>query len=240
MEESVNAYKQDIFWENLTTSISSSTWLNDPSQLLQTEFSIQSEELEQILNSSHKVDAVDHNTSLVPLLAQCYSIRDKIKTHFSESFGRHYIFTSSETNEYCLLLINDGLIKNFRRTNLSAAATGSNFSSQMQNSQSNESLNIKQLNSFALLKFNNSNKSVKLMQINRRQEQEQRISQQCSLLKRANETKSSENLNTSSDVASSIKSDDSIVEENLHLNAHLSFVVNNLMFVLWEGLFFSN
>ena len=86
-----------------------------------------------------------------------------------------FIFTSSETIDYCLLLINDELIKNFRHSessalsplNLNSGLSNDSFHFQNQdNIPFNDSSN-QQLNSFVLLKFDKKNEMAHLLQVNR-------------------------------------------------------------------------
>jgi hypothetical protein len=123
IEESINAYKMEIFWDNLTSSMYSiKSMLNDdkPSSSASSptsppiSFEVNSDELEQILNISQKINILELDPSLDSLMNSCYLIRDKIKDHLAPAFGRHYIFTQSNTVEYAILLINDELIRNFR------------------------------------------------------------------------------------------------------------------------------
>ena len=127
VEESINLYKQEIFWDNLTLSMNSIqnilnetvnsltvTSTSSSNSMLPIVFSVNSDELEQILHISQKFDILDLDPSLHSLLHSCYQIKDKIKNHLKFSFGRHYIYTQSSRIEYCILLINDDLIFNFR------------------------------------------------------------------------------------------------------------------------------
>ena len=81
----------------------------------------------------------------------------------------------------------------------------------------NNSNSEKQLNSFILLKFDKINKMTHLWQINRIIQQQQ---------------SASENSISGSVKYSSYSKTSS--------NKYLSFVINNLMYVLWEGLFSNN
>lgn len=123
IEESINLYKQEIFWDNLTLSMYSiHNMLNEnvnnmtitSTTSLPIVFSVNSDELEQILHISQKVDILDLDPSLHSLLRSCFQIKEKIKNHLKFSFGRHYIYTQSNAVEYCILLINDELVRNFR------------------------------------------------------------------------------------------------------------------------------
>jgi hypothetical protein len=268
VEESINVYKLETFWDNLMISMSSiSDYLNESNNTtvinnnIPIVFSIQSEELEQILKHSEKIDALELDSNLYSFLHECYSIKDKIRNKFEFSFGRHFIFTSSDSCEYCLLLINEHLIKKFRCTvsyanfqlqqqqhqhqtntpqfpssilsdrllhsslsSCSSSSSSSNSSTVVKVSTSTSSSNDtnnsnseKQLNSFILLKFDKINKMTHLWQINRIIQQQQ---------------SASENSISGSVKYSSYSKTSS--------NKYLSFVINNLMYVLWEGLFSNN
>ncbi len=83
IEESVSAYKREIFWENLVKSMSPlSNLFDEEKSHMPIVFAIQSEELEQILECSEKVDALSKDGSLVEFLDQCYAVKDKIRSYF--------------------------------------------------------------------------------------------------------------------------------------------------------------
>lgn len=180
------------------------------------------------------------------------------------SFGRHFIFTSSENCDYCLLLINDNLIKKFRYTvsssssssqqqpisllvssvtsdrtlHASLSASSSNSTSSSSNSSttkasssSNENNNTdKQLNSFILLKFDKINKMSHLWQINRIVQPSNPVNEMDATYSSGSSALSTTTV-PGSNVAATTKS------LKIGSNKYLSFAINNLMFVLWEGLF---
>ena len=183
IEESISLYKQEIFWDNLSSSMSpltdflnenSNTNLNTPS----ISFSVKTEELEQILAISERIDILELDPKLARFLQECYSIKEKIREYISFSFGRHFIYTSSANVEYCLLLINDELIRKFRQTFKTSSSTPAFISSQSSsltlneehvNPQKKNANNIEntELKSFVLLKFDKINKKTCITQVNR-------------------------------------------------------------------------
>ena len=83
IEESVSAYKREIFWDNLIISMSPlSNFFDEEKSHMPIVFAIQSEELEQILESSEKIDALHKDPSLSEFLDQCYRVKNKIRTYF--------------------------------------------------------------------------------------------------------------------------------------------------------------
>ena len=188
IEESISLYKQEIFWDNLSSSMSPLTdILNETNMSVSSiSFSVNSHELEQILAISEKVDILDLDASLSKFLRECYSIREKIRDYVRFSFGRHFICTSSPSVEYCLLLINDELIKNFKETFATSSTSSSVTPSSLLSSQAS-SLTLKdetfsrltqkrsnvnaaensELKSFVLLKFDMVNQMSHIIQVNR-------------------------------------------------------------------------
>ena len=240
VEESINVYKQETFWDNLMISMSSITdYLNETSaNTIPIMFDIECGELEQILDHSQRIDALELDPSLNSFLQECYSIKDKIRNTFEFSFGRHFIFTSSDSVDYCLLLINDNLIKKFRYTVSSggsqsvindrilqsnasspSSSSSSNSSTTKVSSSSSDNNSDRQLNSFILIKFDKVNKMTHLWQINRIFQQDQ------------------QNIAKATDF---IDATVNTLTRKISSNKYLSFTINNLMFVLWEGLFSSS
>jgi hypothetical protein len=104
IEESISLYKQDIFWENLKSStqalynlVSGSSkpnqsptggggQLNTLAPLV-----INTDELEQVLAASNKINIVDLDRSLVYFLSQCFIIRENIKQYLKQSLGRYLV-----------------------------------------------------------------------------------------------------------------------------------------------------
>jgi hypothetical protein len=251
IEESISVYKQDIFWDNLIISMSSlSNLLNEDKAHMPIVFAIQSEELEQILESSQKIDALNLDPSLSVFLQQCFTIKDKIRSYFEFSFGRHFIFTISETYEYCLLLINDDLINKFGCSSSSSIANrvwvpandrreSMPFVSSS-NPRTSPKKSEKQLDSFVLLKFNKKSKETDLWQVNRVQQAANKKSTTGNNVSRSFESGGS-TVGSGGEVSSSFKNEKFYAANNLEKvmgsNKYLSFVVNNLMYVLWESLF---
>ena len=253
IEQSLSLYKQEIFWDNLTSSITSlNNFLNENNNTSLINypivFTVNSDELEQILSISQKIDILELDTSLGSFLEQCYSIKEKIRTYLKFSFGRHFIYTSSDTNEYCLLLINDELIRNFKHTPTSSTTSSESGSAQLKSS--NETAELK---SFILLKFDKVAKTTQILQVNRVKSSAKDASQaqdsvkppqQISFAKRSSTT---DNLQTSPNVelASSLRSDTTSCANfnsltGVKTHKHLSFTINTLMYVLWESLFYPN
>jgi len=83
IEESVSAYKREIFWDNLVKSMSPlSSLFDEDKSHMPVVFAIQSEELEQILECSDKIDALNKDEFLGEFLSQCYAVKDKIRSYF--------------------------------------------------------------------------------------------------------------------------------------------------------------
>lgn len=129
IEDTINAYKMEIFWDNLTISMMPTSSSNSTSgtnlassasaavgQLQRMPFTVNCDELEQILNTSQKIDVTELDPSLSALLSSCFLIREKIIAYLKSTnlFDRHFIYTRSNSVEYVILLINDELIRNFR------------------------------------------------------------------------------------------------------------------------------
>lgn len=181
IEESISLYKQELFWDNLSSSMSPLTdFLNENLNMNSPSisFSVKTEELEQILAISEKIDILDLDPNLTRFLQECYSVKEKIREYISFSFGRHFIFTSSANVEYCLLLINDELIKKFRQTFATSSSTPTLISSQCSSFTLNEeqtqsqkknvnTIDTTELKSFVLLKFDKIYKKAFIIQVNR-------------------------------------------------------------------------
>ena len=225
-------YKQQIFWENLAISMSSlSNLLNEEKSNMPIVFEIQSEELEQILDTSEKIDAIDLDPTLSEFFQQCFTIKDKIRSYFEFSFGRHFIFTSIESYDYCLLLINDDLINKFGCSSSSSIkhkVSGEKLDSpHMSHASSNEE---KKLYSFVLLKFDKKEKTTQLLQV-------ERVHHSCYQNQKTPISKGiGENLSSDMSLIKD-KSQAATLEKVLGSNKYLSFVVNNLIYVLWESMF---
>jgi hypothetical protein len=157
------------------------------------------------------------------LLAQCFMIKEKIKTYLKFSFGRHYMFTASESIEYCLLLINDDLVKNFRFNSTSKSPSKSVSSSTCEQAYS-------KLNSFILLKFDNLNQKLHLLQISRVNTNTSQASYESKKRLSISEQKNSTLDSSSNEALNSL--DDPF--------SHLNFTVNTLIYILWESLFFTS
>lgn len=253
IEESISVYKQDIFWDNLIISMPSSSNLLNEDHMSIIPFALQSEELEQILESSQKIDALNLDPSLSVFLHQCFTIKDKIREYFALSFGRYYIFTSSETFDYCLLLINDDLINKFGCSSSSNLPSKTGPLSERRDSVTNIGMSTspkkseRQLDSFVLLKFNKKTRETDLWQVNRVQQNANKKPNSQVVaggLSRGFDGGSGATLSgagVSESVSNSFKNDKFYVAANLERvmgsNKYLSFVVNNLMYVLWESLF---
>lgn len=238
IEESISVYKQEIFWDNLVISMTSlSSLLSDEKSHMPIVFAIQSEELEQILETSEKIDALKLDPNLNIFLRQCFTIKDKIRSYFEFHFGRHFIHTSSEMYDYCLLLINDDLINKFgcsSSSSIKPTVTNERRDSCPNTSHpSSPQKNEKHLDSFVLLKFNLGEKNTDLWQVNRVKGSA-----------KVPESKFQQKDMTSSEMPKASKSEKLHVAANLEKvtgsNKYLSFVVNNLMHVLWESLFTQN
>jgi hypothetical protein len=238
IENSTNLYKQEIFWDNLSSSLSSiRTILNENSSTnsdntpsiysnFSIVFSVNSQELEQILSISNILNVLEFDSSLEKLLAQCYSIKEKIKTYLKFSFGRHFMFTASESIEYCLLLINDDLVKNFRFNSTSKSPSKSVSSSTCEQAYS-------KLNSFILLKFDNLKQKLHLLKISRINSntvQQQQTAYESKKRLSITEQKNSTLDSSSNEALNSL--DDPF--------SHLNFTVNTLLYILWESLFFTS
>jgi hypothetical protein len=192
IENSISLYKQEIFWDNLSSSMSPLTDilnenLSNMMSSASISFSVNSQELEQILAISEKVNILDLDANLADFLNECYTIKDKIRDYIRFSFGRHFIFTSCENVEYCILLINDELIRKFRQTFSTSSSTPTNTMSQSssftlnegqpgslqshgvssQKKSSNSISESGELKSFVLLKFDKVAKKACLIQVNR-------------------------------------------------------------------------
>ena len=212
IERSINLYKQEIFWDNLSLSIAAfrrmlntntntptantTTTNNNNSNSSESIFTVNSDELEQIMRISQKVDILDLDANLAPFFRQCFAIREKIRAYLSFSLGRHCIYvgaSSSGTYEYCLLLLNDELLNNFRHSESSAltplassstSATSSQTTQQPPQQQQHQqqqqqdsssttasstssSSSSNELKSFILIKFNKKLSSMQLLQVNR-------------------------------------------------------------------------
>lgn len=230
IDESINMYKQDIFWENLNLCMSSLKNLILGESMLG--FTVDSQELKQILAISHNINILDLDPSLDQFLAHCYLVKEKIKNYFRFAFGRHFIYTESESIEYCILLLNDELIKNFspKEDSMGSTTTKASVSSDYDS----------QLRSFILLKFDKTIDTALLLQINRVKMSKKENFSSSVGQKRPTLSEMEPQL------ASSVKSEHGMQSSSYHSSnsqlmnktyKHLSFTVNTLMYVLWESLF---
>ncbi len=271
IEESFRLYKQEIFWENLKFSIQSLQTILDeglssaiqpqsPNPKMQSggglisnsnkmPLIINTEELEQVLATSNKIDILDLDKSLWKFFNQCYEIKDRIVNNLKFSLGRYLIYTESESIEYCILLINDDLIKNFR---FNKKSNPINNDEEQQKQQQNKNLSQRSeqldeissnsinnhhhqdLKSFILLKFDKLNSKSQLMQINRIKVSSTRDN---SPGKEQQQHQAADSqLNQPSLVA-----DNSTSISNNHkvskTSRYLSFCVNLLMFACYETIF---
>ena len=241
IEESISSYKQEIFWDNLVISMSSlSNWLNEAHANMPIVFAIQSEELEQILDSSEKIDALELDPALGTFLAQCFSVKEKIQSYFRFNFGRHFIFTASPEFDYCLLLLNDDLLKNFGCSSSSSCLKSSVSRSDSITTATN-TLNAEpasqKLESFVLLKFDKKRQTSHLWQVNRVDQKANQQKNTSMSLASAVRIASDNNTSLLGDTASSFKKEQFYMNKSAGSNRYLSFVVNNLMYVIWETLF---
>ncbi|CAF0823180.1 unnamed protein product [Brachionus calyciflorus] len=154
IEESISMHRQEIFWDNLAQSMYSiKNFLNESTnQLPLIGFEINNQELEQILAISQQINILDLDSCLDEFMQSCFEIKDKIKEFLKFRLGRYYISTESDSIEYCLLILNESLIKNFR---LEEEDTRNSISES------------EPLKSFILIKFDKVNKRADLYQVNR-------------------------------------------------------------------------
>jgi len=207
--------------------------------------------------------------SLSRFLQECYSVKEKIREYISFSFGRHFIYTSSSSVEYCLLLINDELIKKFRQTFATSSSTPTLVSSQSSSLTLNEEQNQPQkkntsttdtleLKSFVLLKFDKINQKAFLTQVNRVKvsakdqlrpsSQNQIPTQQIPLAKRSSTTdtissihsSSTDHLSLSSSLKNLVSASNNSANNLLKSHKYLNFTINTLMYVLWESIMSSS
>ena len=155
IEDSINIYKREIFWDNLIIAIQ-----HTPLQQTNTSlYSIEFEELEYILKNSYKINALElqsmYSRSLKTLFEQGYSIKEKICGYLQSTFGKHYIFVSSPKYDYCLLILTKSLISKIK--------------------VESQPYRLEDINSFILVKFNKDKGTMDLMQVNRMQNQDQQI-----------------------------------------------------------------
>ncbi|RNA30625.1 SZT2-like isoform X1, partial [Brachionus plicatilis] len=144
IEESVSMHRQKVFWDNLALS------MNVNKGELKNLIEISEGELEQILNISERVNVLELDPDLDEFLKQCYQIKEKIKDYFRLELSRNFIYTESDTIEYCLLIVTDSLISSFK-------------SDQGQEQNGSES----SLRSFVLVKFDKIKCITELFQVNR-------------------------------------------------------------------------
>jgi hypothetical protein len=266
IEDSISLYKQELFWDNLSSSMSPLDFLNEN---LTISFSVKTEELEQILSISEKIDILELDPSLSRFLQECYSVKEKIREYISFSFGRHFIYTSSNSVDYCLLLINDELIKKFRQTFATSSSTPTLVSSQSSSLTLNDEQNQPQkkntnttdaleLKSFVLLKFDKINRKAFLTQVNRVKvsakdqmrpsSQNQILTQQIPLAKRSSTTdtissihsSSTDHLSLSSSLKNLVSAPNNSANNVLKSHKYLNFTINTLMYVLWESIISSS
>lgn len=233
IEESISMYKQEIFWENLAISMSSlSNLLNEEKSHLPIVFEIQSEELEQILDTSEKIDAIDLDPTLTEFFKQCFTIKEKIRSYFEFSFGRHFIFTSSDSFDYCLLLVNDDLINKFGCSSSSSIKHKvSNEKSESSHASYSTSSEEKKLYSFVLLKFDKKEKTTQLLQV-------ERVHHSCYQNQKTPISKGiGENLSNDMSFLKDKSLMAATLEKVMGSNKYLSFIVNNLIYVVWESMF---
>lgn len=245
IEESINMYRQEMFWDNLALSMNSMRNMLNESVNIGLCYSVNSQELEQILSISHLTNSLDLDPGLDTFLVQCFMIRDKIKNYLKFSFGNNFIYAESDSIEYCVLLINEDLIKGFRHV------PKQEEDGKKQNVSVESDQNLK---SFILLKFDKLADSAQLVQVNRvKMSKQESLSNNSQVVgpKRSTTTDALSsflsNNNDASVLGSSFKND---LSGNLNKDLssmfssktyrYLGFTVNLLMYVLWESLFFTS
>jgi hypothetical protein len=206
---------------------------------------VNTDELEQVLSASTKINMAEVDKSLAYFLRQCFSIRESIKQFLKQSLGRYLVYAESDVAEYCLLLINDELIKSFKvnsrvggaggnglsglnavggggsatssSSSISAGEVSSSSSSSLATTtqQQQQQLEIK---SFILVKFDKPGKNTTLLQVNRVK------------VARADELRE--------ESSGSGETDSSHFGAKSSINRlHLNFTMNLLSFAFWESIF---
>ena len=186
---------------------------------------VNTDELEKVIAASNKIDIIDLDKSLIYFLFQCFQIREGVKNYLKFALGRYLIQTESELAEYCLMLINDDLIENFKYKDGISSSGGNDGSSAVTVDNINEANDIK---SFILLKFDKVNKNTKLLQINR---------VKLSSTGMDNGDSWENNKNNSSINNNGNNSGESYINSAHKSNFYLNFSINLLMFAFWESIF---
>jgi hypothetical protein len=223
IEDALSIYKREIFWDNLTLALESSQSSPTPSVTTTTSathlfncFSIQHQELEYILYNSYKINAVDLDQNLAPFLKQIFKLKDKIVAYFQQNFDKFFFYVQSNHNDYCILLLSNGLM--------------STLNDQIQ-SNSRVTSDEKDLNTFILIKFDKVNKVAELLKVNRL-EQSQDTS--------AFEATTSAQLLTAGNMDLHASRQKMVLSQSNmfdYSKKHFAFIINTLIYIVWENLF---
>lgn len=210
IDESISLYKQNLFWANLKTSNESMYNFdsNDMSTSNMMPLVINVEELEQVLSCSYIIDILDLDPSLAYFLSQCYSIRSKIHEHLKQLLGRYLISTESNMIEYHMLLINDDLIEKFKIKGMIGS--------------SRREFN-RDINSFILVKFDQSNMSTQVLQVNKSASRD--------TIKKASDNSTNGNERHSSELDST--------KPDIVNRVYLNFAMNLVIYAFWENIYVS-
>ena len=146
IDDSINTYKREIFWDNLMVLIQ---------QTLQSSTAVQSQDLEYILKNSYQIYAHDiksaYDQSLKQFYKHSYLLKDKIMLYFEQNFGKNFIEVPSTS--FRLLIVNNFVISKMK-----------NDSEVQPNDE---------IHTFILFKVDDNNKNLEILQVNRTPQQQQ-------------------------------------------------------------------
>ena len=245
IEDAINMYKREIFWDNLKLMLTKgqsptgSQNSNTVNMLGRAMNLIQAQELEYILLNSHKVNARDLDSNYDGLFRQCYTIKEKIFSYFQQNFGNHFVYIPAASCDYCLLLLTNNLLRLLK---------SKQKSSQTEQPQNNDSQLEKDLKSFVLIKFDRTNKTIDLIHVDGTHEhQDQKELEQIQQQRFNDRTLTNLSALTEND-ASSSSSNNKInllaTCNSIRLNStkctsteHIEFIIDSLIYIIWENLF---
>ncbi len=228
IEDALCIYKREIFWDNLTLALESTS---SPTQSLLpgasttlaihlfNSYSIQYQELEYILNNSYKLNAVDLDQNLAPFLKHLFKLKDKIVSYFQQNFDKYFIYVQSNDKDYCILLLTNNFMLNMTDQN--------QFQPNKPSILTNDD---RELNTFILIKFDKINKHTDLLKVNRL-EQNQDSS--------AYDTNGPQLLTTGNFDAMANRQKMLLSQSNMFdfSQKHFNFIINTLIYIVWENLF---
>ena len=144
IEESLSMHRQNVFWDNLALS------MNSEKSELKNKIEISDTELEKVLSISETINVLELDPDLNEFMKQCFQVKENIKDFFRLELSRNFIYSESDSTEYCLIIVTDSLIKRFNKEYKDDKNGSENY-----------------LNSFILVKFDKIRENTELFQVNR-------------------------------------------------------------------------